>query len=375
MSITYSQKCKLFIFPREYLQAQWLEELNIIVVHEENKTADLLYFIVLKVSAPNDSHMINPHIVFMNGSMNTYIIKKSTVGVMEEQVDMRDASLKRLPNSTRDRNTKKMNIQDVRLGADHNLHNNNRKNNLKDLLNGNVQLSSKKDTDEKDSYRTESNLKRRSAKDAVLDSTRNDHAYRGMSSDEKNLYNNRHMSIEKTFNDIFVEKQLNSDQKLFVDKYDDYEVQVPSNPLIVRDIGFENEDNLQFSDDGNNSIPEDNQFDFSGKRYMSDINTFDQERDYADAFYNTMDHRLKQSSGLNDRYENEDTLHDPVITANSKLQRRPLITQQKKAPPAYPNQSFINNRYITMNSRLDKRSSNSKQISFDTDHYHNAYNR
>ena len=358
MSTTYSNKCKLFIFPKCYIQSKWLEELNILVVHEEQKPADLVFFVVLKLNSPDDPLRLEPAKVLMKAGMAPYLIRKEMSEVYETPIDISSKTpiedSKKLPAKKRGlhgakksssgnnhlaRNAhKKLNIEDVKLGIE--VTTQNKKNTLKELLSGGAVLSAKKETStEKEVSRTD-----KSGQKSLLEHPakppKPDGALRGVSSDEKNVFGSKQKmtNVEKTFEDIFG-RQLNSDQKMFADKYDDFEAQLNQNPLIDRELFFENEDNLRFSDDGGNSVQDINQFDFDN-RFLKDTLGLSQERDYAETFYNTIDPRIRYTDNNQNKVPRYD-VPDQFVDPQNRYFKRPQTSAQKKQFPPAGNPPYL----------------------------------
>lgn len=48
-SMQYSQRCKIFVFPKELLKEEWLSTINFHVVKRENTNIELIGFVVLKL--------------------------------------------------------------------------------------------------------------------------------------------------------------------------------------------------------------------------------------------------------------------------------------------------------------------------------------
>ncbi len=358
LSTTYSNKCKLFIFPKSYIQSKWLEELNILTVHEDQKTADLIFFVVLKLNSPDDPLRLEPSKVLMKLGMAPYLIRKEMSEVYETPIDINSKTpiedSKKQPIKKRNlqgtkKNTsgnnhlarnahKKLNIEDVKLGIE--VTNQNKKNTLKELLSGSVILSGKKDTSTEKEVSKTDRSGQKSLLDGQIRQPKPETILRGVSSDEKNVFGSKQKmtNVEKTFEDIFG-RQLNSDQKMFADKYEDFEVQLNQNPLIDRELFFENEDNLRFSDDGGNSVQDMNQFDFDN-RFMKDTLGLSQERDYAETFYNTIDPRIRYTDNIQNKLPRFETA-DPFVDPQNRYFKRPQNSAQKKPFSPANNSSYL----------------------------------
>ena len=68
-SMEYTKKCKLFIFPREEVRAEWLDIINFVVVKTpEIQSFDLLCFIVAKLSEDTYELGIEPEKLHVNSA-------------------------------------------------------------------------------------------------------------------------------------------------------------------------------------------------------------------------------------------------------------------------------------------------------------------
>lgn len=66
----YSKACKIFMFPREYLESQWLDRLNVIVMSKDHP---MMFMLIWKVSEKDDE-LISPQAIPVEGKQ-AYCLK------------------------------------------------------------------------------------------------------------------------------------------------------------------------------------------------------------------------------------------------------------------------------------------------------------
>ena len=88
-SVQYSPKCKLFIFPKEYLRQEWLNVINFFFVKKDLALNELVGFIVLKL-ANSDSYEVSiiPEPVKVEKSHRAYKFARSHNDVVEKIIDI-----------------------------------------------------------------------------------------------------------------------------------------------------------------------------------------------------------------------------------------------------------------------------------------------
>lgn len=84
----YSKRCKLFIFPKEFLRQDWLTTLNFYVVHNPQTQIELVGFVVLKlVDCTSYEVTIIPEKVVIEKSMKVYKLVRNQGEVVEKNID------------------------------------------------------------------------------------------------------------------------------------------------------------------------------------------------------------------------------------------------------------------------------------------------
>jgi hypothetical protein len=87
-SMQYSKRCKLFIFPKEFLRQDWLTTLNFYVVHNPQTQIELVGFVVLKlVDCTSYEVTIIPEKVTLEKSHKVYKLVRNQGEVCEKNLD------------------------------------------------------------------------------------------------------------------------------------------------------------------------------------------------------------------------------------------------------------------------------------------------
>jgi len=93
--------------------------------------------------------------------------------------------------------------------------------------------------------------------------------------------------LDQSFQKLF-EKNLNSDQKLFLDKFDDFGINMAEPGILEAEVAFRQEDNLGFSEEGNSH---EKRMHYSKKFFESDLDQTHLDKQYRENFTSLMDTR------------------------------------------------------------------------------------
>ena len=88
-SVQYSQRCKLFVFPKEYLKQEWLNVINFFFIKKELTLTELVGFIVLKL-VTDDSYEVNiiPEPMKVDKTHRAYKFVRNHADIIERPIDV-----------------------------------------------------------------------------------------------------------------------------------------------------------------------------------------------------------------------------------------------------------------------------------------------
>lgn len=119
-SMQYSKRCKLFVFPKEFLKEEWLRTLNFYIIRRESTPVELVGFLVLKlVESSGYEVSITPEQLEVDRSSQNghkvYKLVKDKNCIFDHQVDLKVVEIiskeqLKLQNSNQKQNRKRKNM-------------------------------------------------------------------------------------------------------------------------------------------------------------------------------------------------------------------------------------------------------------------------
>lgn len=148
------------------------------------------------------------------------------------------------------------------------------------------------------------------------------------------------------------DRGLNSDQKMFMDRYDDYPIHFAQRGILDSDGPIQLEENARFSDDGNNSIPDETAFEIDRQGY------YKRGKEYG------MRYRDEGRNGLGQRILNYE-IHENPDHSDPHYNRpyNPMMRQGPDPRPGQPQKQFADVPY-----QPQPRERHQRQTFIDIDH-------
>lgn len=257
LSLNYSKRCKLFVFPKDYLKDAWLGQLSFTIVKEPGQRSDLLFCLIMKLSVPDDMDHIPPQEI--SGSHGAVLVH-ITKALIDS--DLQRSALPRPVDKIKKLQVKKgrkgMDFEDVKISLG--LANNKPKNKLQELLGGRplkpmgINGGGLVEDFEHDHMAEEPLDKLEGDHDYDIDTPVADRRLLGNIDSAGRDMDSIHVrkQLGESFNKPY-DKDLNSDQKLFAEKYNEFEMALQPGDLMNMEPIYENEAELRFSEEGNHS--------------------------------------------------------------------------------------------------------------------------
>lgn len=107
LSMSYSSKCKLFLFPKSFVKKDWLDILNLVVVRQEDVKVELFFFVVMKLNENQYEPKMTPMEVALCNGKKPYIVKMNVNEMVEQPLKMKNGELIVSPNRMIDENEEK----------------------------------------------------------------------------------------------------------------------------------------------------------------------------------------------------------------------------------------------------------------------------
>ena len=93
LSMSYSSKCKIFLCPKKFIQKDWLDILNIIVVRQEDVVIELFFFIVMKLNDDDYEPKMAPMKTGLINGKKPFILKTHMNDIIEQAMVSRNGEL------------------------------------------------------------------------------------------------------------------------------------------------------------------------------------------------------------------------------------------------------------------------------------------
>lgn len=316
LSINYSKRCKLFVFPKEFIKDNWFRSLNMVVIKEPNQKVELYFFLVMKLTMPDEMDHIPLQQLFASPEAQAIALRKPLGASLNQPSgsQMGDSKADRAQLKVLDKNkktskgTKKgLDFEDVTLNFTVNkgLHSKNRLNMLFTGQSATVAATSVDVEGFVDTYPEELEagqaLKLTTEKDFGVSTPQRKKNSSDFINPGQNMLEMQPVAppSEGTYQKAFP-KGLNSDQKLFMNRYDELDLQIGVGEIMDVEPTFENEAELRFSEEGNHSPsrlrdPAANP-DYYGPRTFHPEENYD---DYADGFGTTLEEGMNDYDPMN----------------------------------------------------------------------------
>jgi hypothetical protein len=82
----YTKKSKIFVMPKEFLESQWLDTLNVVIIKDQESKVDLVFFLVLKLASPEKDQAIEPVPFKLLEDDKPYLLKRTIDKVIETEI-------------------------------------------------------------------------------------------------------------------------------------------------------------------------------------------------------------------------------------------------------------------------------------------------
>lgn len=86
MSMQYTKKSKIFVMPKDFLESQWLDTLNVVIIKDSETKVDLVFFLVLKLTSAEKDEVIEPVAFKLQEEDKPYILKRTIDKVIETEI-------------------------------------------------------------------------------------------------------------------------------------------------------------------------------------------------------------------------------------------------------------------------------------------------
>lgn len=333
LSLNYSKRCKLFIFPKDYLKETWLNEIIFTVIKEPGQRVDLLFCLIMKLSVPDDMDHIPLHESTSSQNASLISIDKSSI------IDASMHIVKQADNRKIAKKVKKdIDLDDIKVSGNRPV------NKLKMLLSvcrntgaagGTAAAEGEGFVDEfVEEQMMEEGIERPGdEREFEINTPLADRRVFG-NPDSSGRDMNSHQ-VRKQLGVAFerdYDKDPNSDQKMYTEKYDEFEMQAQAGDIMNMPPAYEDEGELRFSEEGNNSPTVNNRF-IGRKKHTYD--------EYADGFgtmlnrgthdYDPMSQAFDLKSGRGKPVDSY--AYDRNFSKGGQVQRVPYNPEQMSKPP------------------------------------------